>query len=144
MSEPQKPFIVAIEAEIHALEQQLEILRAAHAASLTDRAPRVRIIMAGDQIAIDQLFDTPERVSVIAGNGSNGSPAAVAVPSTNPRENTARLLAQFDRRSVTALDDALTRAGLTARKVAVGVLVKNKYLKRKSFGFLRTAKPFVP
>src|SRR5262249_10359336 len=140
MSEESTPTIAAIKNEIETREQELLVLRAALDLLQTEREPHVRVIASNGTIAVNHVFGSDNltaaaAATIAAGNGKKSR--------NRGRENTARLLAQFDRRHVRTLNDATTRAGLsTSRQIGLGVLLRHKYLKRKGEGFLRTAKAF--
>jgi hypothetical protein len=142
------PSIAAVTEEIRVREQELEALRAALTVLQSDRQPLVQILTGRDgQFAVNHVFQN---------NGDDRSvivmPDTVApadVPSRkalglSSRESTARLLGYFDRQNPRSLEEVATRAGVSTRHIAIGVLMRHGYLKKKGSGYVRTAKVYEP
>jgi len=122
------PSALSLQAEIHQREEELTALRVAFgilqkntnnggAAAVTPGPPA-------------STLEPPPP-------GKRKTPTAVS------RASTKRLLGFFDRRRARSLEQVATRAKVSPRHIAVGVLLKHAYLKRKGEGFVRTSKEFV-
>jgi hypothetical protein len=59
------------------------------------------------------------------------------------REQTERTLAAFTASKPRQLADVAAEVGVSVQQIAVGPLLRAKYLKRKRGGFVRTTKPYV-
>lgn len=143
MSEKTAADVVA--EAINEIKSQLEPLHAA-LAILNGRATvsgnvSVRLVAATptDPSQTEVTVHVP-----VNGNGS-ASEATVAPSRRNTsRSATAQILAQFDRRQVRTLEEAAGAAKVSTRQIALGVLIRHGYLKRKGDGLIRTAKVFKP
>ena len=139
MSEP-NPSRDAVAQEIAVREKELETLREALKVLDSKRESHVHI-MAGQQgqLAISNIFVPP--------NG-HGAVSITAVQEADkdesPRHGTARILALFDRRGSKSLEEVATAAGVPTRRIAIGVLMKHGYLRKKGHGYVRTAKAYTP
>lgn len=141
MSDVMNSSAIAVSEEIRQREHELEALRAALVVLQSDRQPLVHLTTGGDgQFAISNVF-----VHKTNGNGEvvlTPAPSAAAAPAVNSRVSTARLLKLFDRRHARSIEDVAARAGVSTRHIAVGVLTRHGYLKKKGDGYVRTAKDY--
>jgi hypothetical protein len=142
------PSIAAVTEEIRVREQELEALRTALTVLQSDRQPLVHITTGrAGEFAISNVFHPPG--DAVANNGGGSvAPADVPSPRKAPRlssrDSTARLLGYFDRQNPRSLEDVATRAGVSTRHIASGVLMRHGYLKKKGSGYVRTAKVYEP
>jgi len=155
------PSIAAVTEEIRAREQELEALRAALAVLQSDRQPLVHITTGNSgQLAISNIFvhhpngNEADAAAVALEFIQRGQRAQAAVDQALParkkksahesRASTAHLLTHFDRKQARSIEDVATRAGVSTREIAIGVLKRHGYLKKKGDGYVRTAKVYTP
>lgn len=144
MSDVTNPSVAAVMEEIRVREQEIAALREALAVLQSDRQPLVHLTMGGNgQFAISNVFRP------VGGNGEGTAHVGLAVatpaaPGLTSRESTARVLQLFDRRRARSIDEVAGLAGVSTRHIAVGVLIRHGYLKKKRDGFVRTGKPYTP
>lgn len=123
-----------IHAQLAPLQTALDILNGRSIATNVS----VRVVAATP----NEAAQTEVTVQVpMNGNGQGTAPAPVLPPQT-PRQRTARMLEAFDRRSPRVVEDIAKDLGITVRDMAIGVLMRHGYLKRKGVGLVRTKKEF--
>lgn len=150
----QNPSVAAVMAEIETRMKELDALRAALRVLQDNRPRKFEVVMNNGMTAVTQTYDPAELIPAgTLGDNGNATIATFAPPSplditqskrNRARETTSRVLDAFDRKEMRTLEEAAERSHVPTRNVAVGVLIRHGYLKRKGLGFLRTAKPYTP